>query len=218
MNNNINKTYIKVLKKQNILILGASIRSGVSIANALYDINISMNINIQYSLTDSKTKEELEDSISELKDKNIKKFFGNQDISILKNITLIITSPGVSQSIPLIMEAKKRGIKIIGEIEFAYNLLPNRNYIAITGTDGKTTTATLIHQIINSYKDSILAGNIGNTFTKEIENIGDDDIILEISSFQLEFVEKFHAHISVILNIAEDHLEKTILTLKKILV
>ena len=206
---NLNKTYIKVLKKQNILILGSAPRSGVSISNILYDINTSMNLNIKYALSDSKSESELQESINALKDKEAKLFFGNQELSILDNITLIIISPGVPRTIPIVAEAQKRGIKVIGEVEFAYNLLPNRNYIAVTGTDGKTTTVTLIHKIISSYKKAKLLGNVGNTFSKEIENIEEgEDVVLELSSFQLETVEKFHAHIGVILNIAEDHLDR----------
>lgn len=203
----LNKNYIDFLKKQNILILGATPRSGISIANVIYDINKSENININYALSDSKEKDKL--NLEDLKDKNAKLFLGSQDSSILENITLIIISPGVPQSISLVEEAKKRKIKIIGEIEFAYNLLPDRNYIAITGTDGKTTTVNLIYNIISSYKKARLLGNVGNTFSKEIENIEEDeDIILELSSFQLETIENFHPHISAILNIAEDHLDR----------
>lgn len=205
----LNKTYIEVLKKHNILILGASLRSGVSIANILYSINRAFNTEIKYALSDSKTEDKLKESIEALKDKNIKLFFGNQDISVLDNITLIIISPGIARTISIVEAAEKRNIEIIGEIEFAYNLLPNRNYIAVTGTDGKTTTVTLIHKIISSYKKSRLLGNVGNTFSKEVETIGEDeDIILELSSFQLETVKKFHAHISAVLNIAEDHLDR----------
>ncbi|MCZ9893395.1 UDP-N-acetylmuramoyl-L-alanine--D-glutamate ligase [Brachyspira hyodysenteriae] len=175
----------------------------------LYDINRAFNTNIKYALSDSKTEEELKDSIEALKDKDVKLFFGNQDISILDNITLIIISPGIPHTIPIVEEAKRRNIKIIGEIEFAYNFLPNRNYIAVTGTDGKTTTVTLVHDIIKSYKKARLLGNVGNTFSKEIETIEEDeDVILELSSFQLETVEKFHAHIAAVLNIAEDHLDR----------
>ena len=203
----LNKNYINFLKKQNILILGATPRSGISIANVIYDINKSENININYALSDSKEKDEL--NLEDLKDKNAKLFFGIQDSSILENITLIIISPGVPQSISLIEEAKKRKIKIIGEIEFAYNLLPDRNYIAITGTDGKTTTVNLIYNIVRSFKKARLLGNVGNTFSKEIETIEEyEDIILELSSFQLETIENFHPHISAILNIAEDHLDR----------
>ena len=203
----LNKNYINFLKEQNILILGATPRSGISIANVIYDINKSENININYALSDSKEKDKL--NLEDLKDKNAKLFFGSQTVSILENITLIIISPGVPQSILLIEEAKKRKIKIIGEIEFAYNLLPDRNYIAITGTDGKTTTVNLIYSIVSSYKKARLLGNVGNTFSKEIENIEEgEDIILELSSFQLETIENFHPHISAILNIAEDHLDR----------
>ena len=205
----LNKEYINYLEKQNILILGATLRSGVSIANVLYDINCNNNINIKYALSDNKTKEELKLSIEALKDKNVKLYFGKQDENILKDITLIIISPGVPQSIDIVKEAKKRNIKVIGEIEFAYNLIPDRNYISVTGTDGKTTTVNLIYSIISSYKKARLLGNVGNTFSKEVESIEkDEDIVLELSSFQLETVDNFHSHISVILNIAEDHLDR----------
>mgnify|MGYP004698511917 FL=1 len=205
----LNKEYINYLEKQNILILGATLRSGVSIANVLYDINCNNDINIEYALSDSKTEEELKLSIEALKDKNVKLYFGKQDANILKDITLIIISPGVPQSIDIVKEAKKRNIKVIGEIEFAYNLIPDRNYISVTGTDGKTTTVNLIYSIISSYKKARLLGNVGNTFSKEVENIEkDEDIVLELSSFQLETVDNFHSHISVILNIAEDHLDR----------
>lgn len=205
----LNREYINYLEKQNILILGATLRSGVSIANVLYDINCNNNINIEYALSDSKTKEELKLSIEALKDKNAKLYFGNQDANVLKDITLIIISPGVPQSIDIVKEAKKRNIKVIGEIEFAYNLIPDRNYISVTGTDGKTTTVNLIYSIISSYKKARLLGNVGNTFSKEVENIEkNEDIVLELSSFQLETVYNFHSHISVILNIAEDHLDR----------
>nr|WP_302279322.1 UDP-N-acetylmuramoyl-L-alanine--D-glutamate ligase [Brachyspira pilosicoli] len=205
----LNREYINYLEKQNILILGATLRSGVSIANVLYDINCNNDINIEYALSDSKTEEELKLSIEALKDKNAKLYFGKQDANILKDITLIIISPGVPQSIDIVKEAKKRNIKVIGEIEFAYNLIPDRNYISVTGTDGKTTTVNLIYSIISSYKKARLLGNVGNTFSKEVENIEkDEDIVLELSSFQLETVDNFHSHISVILNIAEDHLDR----------
>nr|WP_232469527.1 UDP-N-acetylmuramoyl-L-alanine--D-glutamate ligase [Brachyspira pilosicoli] len=205
----LNREYINYLEKQNILILGATLRSGVSIANVLYDINCNNDINIEYALSDSKTEEELKLSIEALKDKNAKLYFGKQDANILEDITLIIISPGVPQSIDIVKEAKKRNIKVIGEIEFAYNLIPDRNYISVTGTDGKTTTVNLIYSIISSYKKARLLGNVGNTFSKEVENIEkDEDIVLELSSFQLETVDNFHSHISVILNIAEDHLDR----------
>lgn len=205
----LNREYINYLEEENILILGATLRSGVSIANVLYDINCNNDINIEYALSDSKTEEELKLSIEALKDKNAKLYFGKQDANILKDITLIIISPGVPQSIDIVKEAKKRNIKVIGEVEFAYNLIPDRNYISVTGTDGKTTTVNLIYSIISSYKKARLLGNVGNTFSKEVESIEkDEDIVLELSSFQLETVDNFHSHISVILNIAEDHLDR----------
>lgn len=199
----LNKEYIDYLKKQNILIVGAAPRSGVSIANTLFDLGI------EYTLSDNKSKEELKESIDALKNKHSNFFFKNQDINILKDVTLIIISPGVPREIPLIKEAYNKNVKVIGEIEFAYRLIPDNKYIAITGTDGKTTTTTLTYEIIKSYKDARLVGNVGNTFSKDVENIKKNEIIiLELSSFQLETIELFHPNTAAILNIAQDHLDR----------
>lgn len=199
----LNKNYIDYLKKQNILVVGVTIRSGCSVSNLLFDLNI------KHSLSDSKNKSELENVLNTLKDKQAKFFFGKQDNSILKDISLIILSPGVPVKNKFIESAKKLNIKVISEVEFAYNLMPNNDYIAITGTDGKTTTATLVYNIISSYKDARLVGNVGNTFSKDVEDIKpDESIVIELSSFQLESIDNFKPNISAILNISEDHLDR----------
>lgn len=203
-NNNINKEYVEFLLKQNILIVGATLRSGVSVANTLYKSGIT-----SYTLNDSKNESELRESIEALDYKKSICIFGRQDKSVLEKKSLIILSPGVPLSIAMLKTAKEENIDIISEIEFAYNLIPNNDYIAITGTDGKTTTTTLVYEIIKSYKNARLVGNVGNTFSKEVFDIKrDETIVIELSSFQLESVQKFKPNISVILNITEDHLDR----------
>ena len=124
-----------------------------------------------------------------------------------------IISPGVPSDIDIIKKAKKLDIPIIGEIEFASNLteLP---LIAVTGSNGKSTTVSIIHNMLKSENlNPILAGNIGIPLSKIIlEEIKNPDIgnilILEISSFQLEFIDQFRPIISVFLNISPDHLDR----------
>lgn len=200
---NLNQNYIKKLKRLKTLIVGATSRSGVSVANVLYNLGCS------YALSDSKNIDELSESMTNLLNKESEFFFGKQETKQLDGISLIILSPGVPLTIPLIIDASKRKIEIISEIEFAYNLLSDNKYIAITGTDGKTTTTTLVNAICESFEKSHAVGNIGNTFTSCATEIGrGETVVLELSSFQLETIDKFKPNVSAILNVASDHLDR----------
>ena len=200
---NINKSYIERLKDSYVLIVGASVRSGVSVANILYSLDI------KYALSDSKSYEELETSRAKLINKDSIFFYGKQTENQLENIDLIILSPGVPMSIDILQLAKSKNIKIISEIEFAYRILKDNKYIAITGTDGKTTTTILIDFICSKDTSSHALGNVGDTFTENIINIKNNDtIVLELSSFQLETIDKLKPNISAILNLACDHLDR----------
>ncbi len=136
--------------------------------------------------------------------------FGGHTKKLLQNDVLIL-SPGIPRDIPILKEAEKQNIKVISEIEFSYRIKhPHSKIIAITGSNGKSTTVSLIHHILQTaeYK-SILAGNIGTAFSSypiEKENI--DFIVLELSSFQLEIIDKFKADVAAILNITPDHLDR----------
>ena len=203
MYENINSNYINYLKTKNILIVGVTLRSGVSVSNTLYKLNVP------HSLTDSKEYKSLATEREALLNKNAIFHTGHQSSEILDEIDLIILSPGVPLKSNLMKEAINKKIEIISEIEFAYNIRPKINYIAITGTDGKTTTATLTHKIISASKKARLLGNVGNTFSKDVLFIDENEtVILELSSFQLETIDKFKPNISVLLNIADDHLDR----------
>ena len=123
---------------------------------------------------------------------------------------LIVKSPGIPNQIPLIKTAIERGIKVVSEIEFA-SQFTEATLIGITGTNGKTTTTNLTYHILKKagYKVKA-AGNIGTSFAREV---ADDDgsteyYVLEISSFQLENIDKLKLHFSVLLNITPDHLDR----------
>jgi len=121
----------------------------------------------------------------------------------------IIISPGVPSASKVVLQAKEKNIPILSELEFASRFCRGK-IIAITGTNGKTTTTSLMDHVINlSGKKSYLAGNIGSAFSEIVLNVKEDEFVsLEVSSFQLDFNEKFNSFISIILNITPDHMNR----------
>ncbi len=136
--------------------------------------------------------------------------FGGHSNKILES-EFIIVSPGIPLDIPILKKAKQKSIQLFSEIEFGYSIKhPDSRIIAVTGSNGKSTTVSLIHHILETAGfNSILAGNIGTAFTSfPIEKPGIDFIVLEISSFQLDLIETFKPDVGVILNITPDHLDR----------
>ncbi|MCK4653654.1 MAG: UDP-N-acetylmuramoyl-L-alanine--D-glutamate ligase, partial [Candidatus Cloacimonetes bacterium] len=136
--------------------------------------------------------------------------FGGHTEKILDK-GIIIVSPGIPLDIPILQKAKQKNIKLISEIEFGFLIKhPSSKIIAVTGSNGKSTTVSLIHHILQTRGyNSALGGNIGTAFTSlPIEQEGIDFIVLEISSFQLELIEKFKPDVAIILNITPDHLNR----------
>lgn len=187
------------LKGKNIVVLGLAI-SGVSTAKALYKLGANLTI------TDMKSEEQLTDYLVELNDVKGNYVLGNNDID-LQNIDLIVKSPGVPLGVPILKEAREKNIEIITDIELAYRISEN-TMIAITGTNGKTTTTTLIGEIFkNVGKNTHVTGNIGVGILWELINSSKDDIfVIETSSFQLESTFSFKPKISIIINITPDHI------------
>jgi len=126
----------------------------------------------------------------------------------------IVVSPGISSEISIIKKAQKLEIPIISEIEFA-SWFTNSNILAVTGSNGKSTTVSMIHQILSGANcDSFLGGNIGTPFSENVlleiekKKLAECVHVVELSSFQLERLKKFKSQISCILNISEDHLDR----------
>lgn len=120
-----------------------------------------------------------------------------------------IISPGVPWHIPLVEAVRKQGIPMIGEIELAYRYV-KAPMVGITGTNGKTTTSTLVYEILKEGGKSVyLAGNIGDPLMDLADQAGEDDlVVVELSSFQLEATQAFHVKLGMILNITPDHLDR----------
>ncbi len=156
-------------------------------------------------LTDSgKPDVESENALKELK---VKYEFEKHSEESISNKDLIVLSPGVNPSLPILKKAKELNIPVISEIELAYRFL-SKPIIAVTGTNGKTTTTTLIGEFLKAAgKKVAVAGNIGIPLVS-IDDTDLDFIVAEISSYQLETIVTFRPWISLILNLTEDHLQR----------
>ena len=190
------------MNNKKISILGAG-KSGKSCAR------LALKMGYKVILSDITNNVDFEDS------NNLVLDLGGHSNKILDS-DFIIISPGISSEIPIIKEAEKLNIPIISEIEFA-SWFTSSAVLAITGSNGKSTTVSMIHQILlGANCNSLLGGNIGTPFSEnvllEIEKKELDECVhvLELSSFQLERLEKFKSQISCILNISEDHLDRYI--------
>ena len=123
------------------------------------------------------------------------------------NADVVMKSPGIPDKVPLVKQLIEKGIPVISEIEFA-SKYTEATLIGITGSNGKTTTATLTHHLLKNDLDVGLAGNIGDSFAKQILEEDHKNYVLEISSFQLDGIVDFKPHIAVITNITPDHLDR----------
>lgn len=160
-------------------------------------------------LSDSRSADALAEVSEELNRPDLEWETGGHTDRIFKNRDLVVISPGVSIHLPVIQRAIKEGVSVIGEVEMAYRLSTSP-FIAVTGTNGKSTTTTLIHDTLKTAgKKSHLAGNIGIPLIGEVEKISANAwITSEISSFQLEAVQQFKPKIAVLLNITSDHIDR----------
>ena len=188
------------INDKRVLVLGLGI-SGVSTVKALTKLGAEVII------SDLKAEDELGSFLSEIKDMDIETYFGTNNVP-LDNIDLIVKSPGIPLNIDIIKEANKRGIEVITDLELAYRISPDRNYIAITGTNGKTTTTTLVGELFKGCGyNTHVSGNIGVGILWDLINSETEDIfVIEASSFQLESTRDFKPKVSVILNISPDHI------------
>lgn len=189
------------IKGKHITILGA-VRSGIGAAK------LAKALGAIPFVSDMGEESALAKSLDILKSHDIEYEFGGHSKRVYDS-EFIITSPGVPSKAKVLMGAEKKGIKVYSELEFASWFCKGK-IIGITGTNGKTTTTSLVDFIINeSGLKSHVAGNIGHAFSEIVLDIKEDEFVsLEISSFQLDHIEKFSPFISVLLNITPDHLDR----------
>lgn len=158
--------------------------------------------------SDEKPASELVDAMSALGDLNVNMQLGEHRLDIMSQTDMVVPSPGVPPFNVMLLEAAKRGIPILSEIELAWRFL-KRPMIAITGTNGKTTTTALLGEMLKKAgKEVFVGGNIGNPLIGYVNGKQEDDyVVVEVSSFQLQWVELFKPLISILLNTTHDHLD-----------
>jgi UDP-N-acetylmuramoylalanine--D-glutamate ligase len=233
-----------VIKGKKITVVGLA-RSGAGAAKLL------ARMGAEVTVTDKRSEVELLDIVTEL-GPSVKLALGGHPEEVFSDADLIVVSPGVPLEIRPIASAKAKGIPVIGELELAYRimqglgvsdlglvkdaaLIPNPQspipFLAITGSNGKSTTTTLLdHMMRKAGFNTVFGGNIGNALTEEIykiatsneQRVKDEDknssliahcplpdlFVVEVSSFQLEAIDSFRPHIASILNITPDHLDR----------
>jgi len=189
------------IKNKKITIIGA-VKSGVAAAKLVKNVG---GIPFVSEISEDET---LKEFFEELKNESIEFEIGGHSDSVY-DCSLMVVSPGVPIDAPVLIKARQKGIKLISELELAYNYCKGE-IIAITGTNGKTTTTSLCGHVFNqSGRNTFVAGNIGVPFSDialEVEN--EEVVTLEISSFQLDLIDKFKPKAAIILNITPDHLNR----------
>jgi UDP-N-acetylmuramoylalanine--D-glutamate ligase len=194
-----------MLEGQKCLVVGSGI-SGIGAVSLLEHFKAEV---ILYDSNDQLTIEEMKKKLPE--GSNALCVAGELPAEIENSIQTAVLSPGVPTDIPLVQRLRERGVSIIGEIELGY-LAEQGRVIAITGTNGKTTTTTLVGEIMKAHlgEDKVfVVGNIGNPYTLEVLKTRPDTVtVAEISSFQLETTRTFKPAVSAILNVTPDHLNR----------
>jgi len=190
------------VKGRRVLVVGLG-KSGV--ASALFLASRGAVVTV----SDAKQEHTLRQEIPVLLERGITVETGRHGEHTFTRQDLIVVSPGVPKELPALAAARQRKIPILGEIELTARFLQGR-IVAITGSNGKTTTTTLVGEIIASAgRKTLVGGNIGTPAITFVEQSSPDTwVVLEISSFQLETIERFRPHIAAVLNLTPDHLDR----------
>ena len=191
------------LQGKRVLVFGSG-KSGIGAADLLEQVGACPVI---YDGNEAVDKEAVLHKIEHLKNTEI--YAGELPEEVRKSLDLVVLSPGVPTDIPMVKSFYEQGLPVWGEVELAYRTGKGR-VLAITGTNGKTTTTALLGKIMQDAEDSVfVVGNIGTPYTsKALEMRDNTTTVAEISSFQLETIEEFKPAVSAILNITEDHLNR----------
>ena len=190
------------LKDKKVLVVGSG-KSGIAAVGLLHAMGA---VPVLFDSNEQLTAKMLEDKLGNDKTACYVKELPTE---VQNSIEVVVLSPGVPVDIPFVEAFRERNIPIIGEIELGY-LYEKGKVVAITGTNGKTTTTTLVGEIMDAWFEKVfVVGNIGNPYTLEVLHTTEESVtVAEISSFQLETAVTFHPAVSAVLNITPDHLNR----------
>ena len=188
------------IEGKKVMVLGLA-RTGIGAARFLVERGAEVTV------SDRRSKADLARELAALGDAPIDLRLGGEDSAWLENIDILIPSPGVPQENPLLQAASRRGIEILSEIELGYRFI-RAPLIAITGTNGKSTTTSLVGAMLKAEgENAFVGGNIGAALIGFAGKDWDWGVV-EVSSFQLEWVKDFRPRIAILLNLTEDHLDR----------
>ena len=191
------------MKNKKVLVFGSGI-SGIGAGKLLEQVGASV---VLYDGKETLDKEVLKAQLGD--DTKAEIILGELSEEVMETLDLVVMSPGVPTDLPVVLKMRDMGIPIWGEVELAYTY-GKGDVLAITGTNGKTTTTALLGEIMKNYKESVfVVGNIGNPYTAAALEMREDSVaVAEMSSFQLETIHEFRPKVSAILNITPDHLNR----------
>lgn len=189
------------LQGKSISVIGAA-RSGIAVAKLLQSRGARVFV------SDRESRERLQTQLDVLESTGIAFEAGEHSDRVYRS-SLMVISPGVPGNAPVVQKARESGIRIVGELEVA-SWFCKASIVAVTGTNGKTTTTTLIGRMLaDAKRDHGVAGNIGTAFSSLALELAETSVaVLEVSSFQLDHIETFHPRVAAILNITPDHLDR----------
>ena len=191
------------MSKKKVLVFGSGI-SGIGACRLLEQVGKEVILyDGNTSLDTDKIREQLGSATV------VEIVLGELSDEVIDSLDLVVMSPGVPTDLPIVNRMREQGIPIWGEIELAYHY-GKGDVLAITGTNGKTTTTALLGEIMKNYRESVyVVGNIGNPYTTVALDMTEESIaVAEVSSFQLETIHRFCPKVSAILNITPDHLNR----------
>ncbi len=189
------------LKNKRVLVVGLG-KSGLAAAHFLKQHGARVTV------SDSRSAATIPE-LPELLDANIDVEAGSHGLLTFRRQDLIVVSPGVPLNVPELKQVRALGMRVLGELELGTQFLPGQ-IVAVTGSNGKTTTTSLLGEIFGaSRRPTLVGGNIGKPVVEMVDEATPETwSVLEVSSFQLETIEQFHPHIALVLNITPDHLDR----------
>ncbi len=190
------------LKGKKVTVIGAA-KSGIAAAQLVLEAGGVARI------TDARPLGDIERALAGLRGRGaVTVEAGGHTAAFIQDSHLVVASPGVWKDAPPLGWARDKGIPVMGEIEFAWRFC-RKPVIAVTGSNGKTTTATLIARVLEAAgRSACLCGNVGVPFSQVVLSVPADYFVVEISSFQLELIETFRPHMAVLLNFSQNHLDR----------
>lgn len=190
------------LAGKKVLVVGLA-RSGAAAAR------LAAREGAQVTVTDRRTAPELAEALAPLEGLPVSLALGGHDEAAFTSTDLVVVSPGVPLTLPGIAAARRAGVPVVGEVELAFRLLDDVPVVAITGTNGKSTTTALTGRLFQEDRAAFVGGNLGTPLSELLLSGARCDVaVVELSSFQLEGIERFRPRVGAILNVTPDHLDR----------